>query len=155
MDLTPQELEFIRLILAFVNEYQVLFFPPEDTVSQLELAMDVKRGHCWRCERTTQAQSHICSHCEIATYCREKCRRDDQYRHKPECEVWGPKKCNNPLCSQTGRLKEVGLSRPMSSVENIIVIAYRPTIHITMITVTDKSYIDLSYTEQTFGGFDQ
>ena len=65
--------------------------------------MDVKRGHCWRCERSTLAQTHICSHCEIATYCSEKCRQDDQYRHKPECEVWGPKRCNNPTCPSTNK----------------------------------------------------
>ena len=73
--------------------------------------MDVKIGHCWRCEKPTPAQTHICSHCEIATYCSEKCRQDDQYRHKPECEVWGPKRCNNPTCSETGQLKEA--SRPI------------------------------------------
>ncbi|XP_072027811.1 uncharacterized protein, partial [Amphiura filiformis] len=50
--------------------------------------------------------SEVCSHCKIAIYCSDRCREDDQYRHKPECEIWGPKKCNNPSCSITEGLKE-------------------------------------------------
>jgi hypothetical protein len=70
--------------------------------------MDVKRGHCWRCEKVTGNVSVECGHCKIASYCSKKCLKDDQYRHKTECEIWGPKKCNNPGCFATEKLKEVG-----------------------------------------------
>ncbi|XP_028390889.1 uncharacterized protein LOC114515787 [Dendronephthya gigantea] len=68
--------------------------------------MDVKKGHCWRCERATRDFFEECSQCKIANYCSKKCLKDDRYRHNPECEVWRPKECNNPGCFVKEGLKE-------------------------------------------------
>ena len=66
--------------------------------------MDVKRGCCWRCEKKIQIQVS-CSSCGVAKYCSQRCRERDQWRHKPECENWRPKKCSH--CDASGQLQEV------------------------------------------------
>ena len=67
--------------------------------------MDVKHGHCWRCEVSLDLEHEACERCEVAVYCSKTCSLDDQYRHSSECEVWGPKECNR--CHAIGDFKEV------------------------------------------------
>ena len=71
--------------------------------------MDVPEGQCWRCERILSEKNITCAICKIAQYCCGRCQVDDKYRHGPECEVWGPKKCGNNGCHATGFLKEVSV----------------------------------------------
>lgn len=68
--------------------------------------MDVKRGHCWRCETSLIPDDIMtCSRCKVPVYCSKKYCTDDESRHGVECEVWGPKECNK--CHAAGNYKEV------------------------------------------------
>ena len=40
---------------------------------------------CWRCQkRSTRV---VCSRCEVAKYCSERCQERDQWRHKSDCDA--------------------------------------------------------------------
>ena len=66
--------------------------------------MDVRRGHCWRCEQPIGGVPLYCKLCWIAVYCSEVCLASDLFRHSvPECEIWGPKQCSNSKCGAIGQ----------------------------------------------------
>ncbi|XP_038057360.1 uncharacterized protein LOC119728966 [Patiria miniata] len=67
--------------------------------------MDVKRGHCWRCERQLPEDLVRCSQCPQAEYCSRGCLQEDRVRHgSVECQNFGPKRCSQ--CGKQGKLKE-------------------------------------------------
>ena len=68
--------------------------------------MDVKEGHCWRCEAPGTDVS--CKKCNKAKYCVEQCRQRDEMRHEPQCDIWASAVCSNPSCRVSENLKEVG-----------------------------------------------
>ena len=68
--------------------------------------MDVKRGHCWRCEKLLPNHLVCCIHCSMAEYCSTLCQDTDRIRHTSvECLMFGPKICNN--CGYKGNTKLV------------------------------------------------
>ena len=67
--------------------------------------MDVRRGHCWRCEQPIGGVPVYRTLCWIAVYCSQVCLASDLFRHNvPECEVWGPKQCSNSTCGAIGHV---------------------------------------------------
>ncbi len=63
--------------------------------------MDVKRGHCYRCENRIVGKPVYCKYCWIAVYSSQVCSVSDVFRHSvPECEEWGHKQCSN--CEDIG-----------------------------------------------------
>ncbi|XP_033635672.1 uncharacterized protein LOC117296738 [Asterias rubens] len=66
--------------------------------------MDVKRGHCWRCEKLLPKHLVCCNLCSMAEYCSTLCQDTDRIRHTSvECLMFGPKICNN--CGYKGNTK--------------------------------------------------
>ncbi|XP_022092712.1 uncharacterized protein LOC110980389 [Acanthaster planci] len=67
--------------------------------------MDVKPGHCWRCEKSLPEHAVRCDRCPKAVYCSDPCKKHDCVRHGAvECQVFGPKSCS--YCKKTGDLKQ-------------------------------------------------
>ncbi|XP_022088316.1 uncharacterized protein LOC110978003 [Acanthaster planci] len=67
--------------------------------------MDVRKGHCWRCEKPLPQKPLKCHGCPLAEYCSTPCKQQDKVRHgSVECEVFGPKRCTH--CRKMGQTKE-------------------------------------------------
>ncbi|XP_022092711.1 uncharacterized protein LOC110980388 [Acanthaster planci] len=67
--------------------------------------MDVKPGHCWRCEKLLPEHAVRCDRCPKAMYCSDPCKKRDRVRHGAvECQVFGPQSCSH--CEKTGDLKQ-------------------------------------------------
>ncbi|PIK52224.1 hypothetical protein BSL78_10886 [Apostichopus japonicus] len=67
--------------------------------------MDVKEGCCWRCYTALSKTTVNCGSCGIAEYCSNKCKENDQTRHKSvECPTWSAKPC--AACKKVGAKNE-------------------------------------------------
>ncbi|XP_038047619.1 uncharacterized protein LOC119721694 [Patiria miniata] len=67
--------------------------------------MDVRKGHCWRCEKPLPKHPTKCRGCPQAEYCSSGCQGKDQVRHgSVECKLFGPKPCSH--CGKSGLTKE-------------------------------------------------
>ena len=68
--------------------------------------MDVKPGHCWRCEKALPDCVVRCDRCNKAVYCSNLCQKRDLVRHGAvECQIFGPKTCT--YCKKEGDHKQV------------------------------------------------
>lgn len=64
--------------------------------------MDVKDGHCWRCEGSLKDPPVVCSWCDVAVYCSSNCFQEDEKVHLfRECQMFGTKVCAH--CQEKGR----------------------------------------------------
>ncbi|XP_033630000.1 uncharacterized protein LOC117292171 [Asterias rubens] len=67
--------------------------------------MDVKPGHCWRCEKALPDCVVRCDRCNKAVYCSNLCQKRDLVRHGAvECQIFGPKTCT--YCKKEGDHKQ-------------------------------------------------
>ena len=69
----------------------------------------LKKDHCWRCD--THPSKIYCSKCELACYCSDECKRNDEFRHQVDCQTAALKKlCAGCEKENTG-LKACGSCR--------------------------------------------
>ena len=75
----------------------------------------LKKDQCWRCDAMCSMPTAkiYCGRCELACYCSDECKGDDEFRHQVDCQTAALKrKCSGCGKEKTG-LKPCGSCRQM------------------------------------------
>lgn len=70
----------------------------------------LKKNQCWRCDAicTTPSPKIDCTGCEVASYCSQKCRDSDLFRHHVDCQTVALKRTCSGCAKEGTGLKQCG-----------------------------------------------
>ena len=70
----------------------------------------LKRDQCWRCDTLCSVPTAkiYCTRCEMAYYCSDKCKSNDEFRHQVDCQTAALKRKCSGCGKESTDLKQCG-----------------------------------------------